>query len=207
MKRLALTLLVAAALALAGCKVSGQTPRRHKAKAPDASGRKLIVVDSSGNTLGKLRLHKDRIRVYGPDMMQFGMIARDETGLGFTPYGQTSVQYLTVDSHGIWESAESLRIEPVDRGWAVFGADATLIGYVEFSGTWTFRSGYDDSAQWVTKGRAVMAGAEKICTGWSAEIEPEMTLALCIEGLPLESRTLLGAWLKDQETARATTAK
>lgn len=205
MTRLALVLVMG--LTLAGCKVSGQTPRHHKAKIPDASGRKLIVVDANGNALGKLRLRKDRMRVYGPDMMPFGMVARDEAGMGFTPHGQITTQYLTPDTHGIWESAESLRIEPVDRGWAVFGADATLIGYVEFSGTWTFRSGYDDSPKWVTKGRDIMAGAEKICTGWSAENEPEMTLALCIEGLPLESRALLGAWLKDQESARATTAK
>ncbi len=201
MRRLAPTLVMA--LALAGCNVSGQTPRHHKAKAPDASGRKLIVVDASGVPLGKLRLRKDRIRVYGPDMMPFGMIAQDESGLGFTPNGQTTPQYLTVDDHGIWESAESLRIEPVDRGWAVFGAEAALIGYVEFSGTWTFRSGYDDRPQWVTKGRQVMAGAEKVCTGLSADAEQEMTLALCIVGLPLESRALLGAWLKAQDIAAA----
>ncbi len=205
MRRLALVLVMG--LMLSGCKVSGQTPRHHKAKAPDASGRKLVVVDASGNTLGKLRLRKDRIRVYSPDMTSFGMIAHDETGIGFTPYGQTTTQYLKSDPHGIWESAESLRIEPVDRGWAVFGADAALVGYVEFSGTWTFRSGYDDSPQWVMKGRAVLAGAKIMCTGLSGEIEPELTLDLCIDGLPLESRALLGAWLKDQETARATTAK
>lgn len=205
MRRLALVLVMG--LTLAGCKASGQTPRHHKAKIPDASGRKLVVVDASGSVLGKLRLRKDHIRVYRPDMTSFGVVSRDKTGMGFTPYGQKTTQYLTTDIHGIWESAESLRIEPVDRGWAVYGANATLIGYVEFSGAWTFRSGYDDSPQWVTKGRDIMAGAKIICTGWSAEIEPELTLALCVEGLPLESRALLGAWLKDHQAARATTAK
>ncbi len=198
-------LLLVLALSLTGCNMSGQSPPRHKYKTPDAIGRKLIVVNDHGDTLAKVRIRSDGTRLYGPDMLPFGMVSRDENGLGFQRYGETTTSYLEPDPSGIWECADSLRIEPVDRGWAIFGANAKLIGYVEFAQGWTFRLGYDDKAKWVVTGREVVSNADTVCSGRSGRLEPEMTLSLCIEGLPVESRALLGVWLQEQNERRSST--
>lgn len=188
--------LLVLALGLVGCEMSWQP--RPKYKTPDAAGRKLVVVDAQGVALAKVRMRSDGTRVYGPDMLPIGMVVHDETGLGFQRRGEPVV-YLESDPAGIWEFPGTLRIEPVGGGWAVFGASATLIGYVEFDGGWTYRLGYDDGAAWTLKERDVVSNSETVCSGWSGQVEPEMTLALCMEKLPVEIRALLGVWLRDQK--------
>lgn len=189
-------IMAALVVSLLGCSPERRDARR-RAPMPDAEGTRFVVVDSAARPLAKLRLRKQHLRVYSEQMTPMGTVLNTQDTFVFQP-GQASPVALTGNG-AVREFGTSLRIEPMEKGWALFGHDATLLGYIEYVGGWTFRKSYSDRSGWRVEKNRVLDGKRVVCESQSRVERPALTLALCLQELPVEARAVLGVWMETQQ--------
>lgn len=186
-------LWLAALVILAGCQPERRDAPRRPVM-PDAEGKRLLVVDTAGKPLGKLRIRKHNVRVYDGQMSPIGTVRADAQNLVCQPVSGAPMAFEAKNEAR--EFGQMLRVEPMEKGWAVFAQNAVLLGYIEYTNAWTFRKTYSDRELWRVEKNRVMAGQMAVCEAQSLTERPAFTLALCLSDLPVEARAMLGAWME-----------
>lgn len=180
----------------------------------DARGRKVMVQDSKGNALGKLRLRDQEIVVYGADMVKLGSAAwrteGEKTTVLVKPRDSEEAAFVEAEP-AVWKLEGRLRIERVERGWALYGANGQRLGYVERMelGKFALRDDYSSPPRVLARVDEgfVKSPAGSTFVQSTPRTEGVMLLPFALEGLDNLTRIGLGLWLRhampDAETPPA----
>ena len=126
-----------ALLAASSCQPSSESTERYAPggeyhKQLDARGKRHIVHGAKDAVLAKIRVRKDgEVRVFDKDRVSLGSVRMRDGKVvierrGAKPAG---VEWLDDDTITI---GANLRLERVERGWAVFDGKAQPLGYVQW---------------------------------------------------------------------------
>ena len=128
-------LTLAVLVGLSGCHSGDEenihAPNGKLIKQLDARGRRHLVQNGKGDVIAKLRIRKDKVRVYDGQMLSVGDLHWEGDDLRITgPNGK--VTSLPASIEGVGEIPAKLRIEVVERGWAVLDSRSSALGYFEW---------------------------------------------------------------------------
>ncbi len=206
---LRLGLLVLIVAVLAGCREDPSDSADEFQRKLDSTGRRVLVVDADGQPLRKLRIRRDSYKVYDESLAAVGYVRWEDVDdqqpvrarVELRPLDKSeplAVEQVADDS---FELPDHFRIERVDRGWAVFDAEASLVGIFErYDGSWHLRGGYDDQPSLsVDDSEAMLAVLREGQTEFrlqAGELSALELLAADLDGLgPLE-QTAVGVWMQ-----------
>ena len=169
---------------------------KHRAHTVDASGRRVLVTNTEGKVLAKVRLRSSGVRVYDADMMPIGTVTSLD-GIVYRPNPEGASLALVKTEDGVWEFDQTMRIERLQTEWALFDANARLLGYLAHDGSWSFRAAEGDA--WTVNDGQVLQQGKSRCEARSTA-SSAMLLALCVESLPVQARVALAVWMESQVT-------
>ena len=165
----------------------------------DARGRRHLLQDGDGALLGKIRVRGDVLRVYDAERTSLGDV--DRTALTVRRLHDEPVAIAEVD--GAHELAGSFRIEPVDRGWAVFDAKARRIGYFAAGddGRLALRDDYTSAPRVFAEPGVAKTSSGQVLVRATPSIDGELLLPFAVSSDALDplARVALGAWLQAQQ--------
>ena len=209
---LALLVLV---LALAGCEREPEPnvyrPGGSYQNVLDARGKRIIVRDGDGATLGKWRERDESLRVYGPDMILLGEVSWDEAKdrVEVIPRAAEPV-WLAKTSDGVWQLPGRLRLERVANGWGIFDASSRRLGYVAEvePGKFALRDDYSSSPRAFARREeaSVMTPAGAVVINGNPATNAVRLLPFAIEGLDNLTRAALATWLLNADVAHGADA-
>jgi hypothetical protein len=220
-----LSMVFLALVVLAGCREDRGSEARTAAQYQrmlDSSGKRVLVVDAAGEPVAKLRKRTAKYKVYDADLTATGFVSwepADSTSVDpeqaapdktSGPRATVTARSLTKQdardiaqvSEDNYELGGALRIERTDRGWAVFGPDAELVGLFERAerDSWSLRRDYGDGAAIEAKtsptSSSLMRDGKKILEDKSGRLSALELLAFELEGIPTLHRVAVGAWME-----------
>ncbi|MEZ4459735.1 MAG: hypothetical protein R3E66_08380 [bacterium] len=188
-------IVLAAVVFCSGCLTEMPTAK-HRAHTVGATGRRVLVTNAEGKIVGKVRLRSTGVRVYGDDLVPIGTVSSSD-GIAFHPFPEGAKQTLAKTEADVWEFDQSMRIERTQSDWALFDANAQLLGYLNHDGGWSFRGAAGDT--WTVNEGKVLDQGKVRCEARSTG-SSEMLLALCVDALPVQARVALALWMQTQVT-------
>ena len=202
-----LGILVLAVVALGACREERGSERTTAdfQRLLDANGKRVLVVTPDGDPVAKLRKRPTKYKVYDESLAPVGYVSwqTDEAGAPQVSVRTLSGEALPIErvSEGTFELGDELRLERTDRGWAVFGPEAKLVGVFQKRGdVWQLRPGYDDAPTFTVTAEdtswAVLKDDEPVLEARSKALSRLEALALKLDGLPMLHRVAAGAWMQ-----------
>lgn len=216
MRTALLLLLCLMMLPATGCMRELPEPPRKEYPRPATGGKRIILEGASGHEDLKLRKRHKGFKVYGEDHLPLGLVRWREEG----PRG-TFVELRTLDGsrrailaslakEGVpdettfedtFDVGDRLRMERIERGWAIFDRQGTLLALLDRDGEerWRMRKSYNDRDSWtVTRGEDRMQlrlGDQTVRTFPAALFATVGILAFGIASLDPLDTVALATWL------------
>ncbi len=202
-------LLAAAVLIASGCQDDepSASAAAHYRRLLDANGRRIMVVDAKGHPVCKLRKRYHGYKVYDAHLAAVGYVkwrAAGDAGAARVTQrpldGSKPASIEPVDD-GNFEMAGHFRLEPTNRGWAVFGTDGKLMGAFEKNdeGKWQLRRRYGKGPVFTVEPSPVPtvvdADGNAVLRVDVGEVKPLVLLSLKIDTLSPLEQISAGLWM------------
>jgi hypothetical protein len=209
-----LSILLLALLALAGCREDRDGSQASSAvqyqRMLDSSGKRVVIVDAQGDAVAKLRKRTRKYKVYDAEFAPVGFVSWEsseqpdgaEAVVVARSLAKDDAQAIEQVSEGTYELGAKLRIERTDRGWAIFGPDAKLVGLFERGDAdeWRLRPSYEGGsffeAETSEAGRSLTLDGETILELRAGELSSLELLSVELDGLPMLHRMAVGVWME-----------
>jgi hypothetical protein len=218
MRPLPILLMAVVVLVLPGCLQDQPEPAPRPNPYPATSGRRVIIEGSPPNTTPeleeiKIRRRRHHYKVYGPGRIAEGTVrwSHDDQGRFVVEQrrldGTASTALVSTDDDA-FNLGDHLRLERIERGWAIFDERAQLLALIDYQDPkgWQLRKSYTDRESWtaVVEGDVVTLrhGQRTMRTLPADLFAPTGALALAIGDLSSLDAVSLALWLPHHLDAR-----
>lgn len=185
------------ALVLSGLGCREKTERVPESEQFLSAGKRMVLQDTEGEILFKVRKRTTHYRVYDESLRLTGRVRSAETGVRVESLsGKDSV---SVQNEQLIDLPGFLRLEAMESDWAVFDSETRLVGYVGQNGSeWHFKRKWGESVEFSARphnaGAEIVEGEKQIAS--SVTLTPAMALAGRISELDPLGRAALGVLLE-----------
>ncbi|MBA2664042.1 MAG: hypothetical protein H0U74_17260 [Bradymonadaceae bacterium] len=213
MLRRALTLVCLLAILsplVGGCSRAGELSAHHAVDpVVSGGGKRVVVTDASGKAVLKLRSRRNTWKIYSEDFRTQGFVrwhtsaGEPEHSVSLESVDRATTARFRAVSPEVFELPGRLRIEKVERGWAVFDRNAQLLGLFERTedstvNQWSLRPNYTAKQSWTAErsedqiiARHVDGATRSVD---ATHLSPPALLATQLDALETLERMALAAW-------------
>lgn len=205
--RTALLLLICLImLPASGCMRELPEPPKREYPRPATGGKRIILEGSADVGDFKLRKRHQRFKVYGEDHLPLGIVRwSEEEGRGIvielSAFDGSRTATLVASNEDTFDVGDRLRMERIERGWAIFDRQGVLLALVDRDREerWRMRKSYNDRDSWTVseeEHRMQLRLGDKTVRTLPADLfAPVGVLAFAIKSLTPLDTVALATWL------------